>query len=118
MKNIEPSLRALRFLETVAEEHGLVRAAQRLGMSQSGASHALAGLEETLGIRLVARNTGGLRLSEAAVRLLPHVRQILASLDAVRDEVSGLAGLTTGGLRIAAVPRPGGPLLSPLIPGV
>ena len=88
----------------MAEENGLLRAAERLGISQSGASHALSVLEKSIGVRLAVRNAGNLQLSEAGRRLLPHAHRMLASLDAMRDEVSGLTGLTKGTLRIAATP--------------
>lgn len=115
MKMIEPSIRALRLLEALGDGSGLVRAAHRLAMSQSGASHTLAGLEKTIGAPLVVRDGSGLKLSETGRRVLPHVRQVLTSLEAMREEVSGLAGLQNGALRIAAVPSVAGAFLPRLI---
>jgi len=104
MKKIEPSLQALKLLSALASEGKLKRAARRLSMSQSAASHALSALETNLGAALFVRDPNGLKLSETAARLLPHVRKILDGLDAVRAEVSGLAHLQAGALRVAAVP--------------
>ncbi len=81
-----------------------MRAAQRIGLSQSAASHALAKFEQSLGTPVVSRERTGLRLSEAGLRLLPHINQMLRTLDAMRDEVSQLSGVQQGSLRIAAVP--------------
>jgi len=104
MKDFEPSWQALHLLAAMSEEQGLVRAAQRVARSQCAASHAIAKLERTLGVALVSRDRNGLRLSEAGMRLMPHVNQALRSLDAMREEVSQLAGVQSGALRIAAVP--------------
>jgi len=104
MKDFEPSWQVLHLLAAMSDEQGLVRAAQRIGMSQSAASHAIAKLQRTLGAALVSRDRGGLRLSEAGMRLMPHVNQALRSLDAMREEISQLAGVQNGVLRIAAVP--------------
>ncbi len=112
----EPSIRGLRLLAEVARGDGLVRSACQLGMSQSGASHTLAVLAETLGATLTTRETRrGLRLSETGVRILPHVQRILASVEALRHEIAGLTELREGHLRIAAVPSVGSTLLPRLI---
>ena len=39
----------------VAEERSFTRAAKRLGVSPSAMSHAIRGLEENLGVRLLSR---------------------------------------------------------------
>ncbi|MGD0976264.1 MAG: LysR family transcriptional regulator [Candidatus Korobacteraceae bacterium] len=104
MKKIEPSLQTLKLLAALATEGKLRKAARRLGMSQSAASHALSTLERNLSAALFVRNPNGLRLSETGTHVLPHVRKILDGLDAVRAEVSGLAHLQTGTLRVASVP--------------
>jgi DNA-binding transcriptional LysR family regulator len=104
MKYFEPSLKQLRLLLSVNEHKGLVRAARRMMLSQSAASHALAALEKSVGVTLVTRNRGTLQLTETGIRLLPHVRQICASITSIRTEISGVSGLQTGSLRVASVP--------------
>ena len=103
MKYLEPSLQQLRLLLSVSEHNGLVRAARRMRLSQSAASHALAALEKNLGLALVTRNRGTLKLTETANRLLPHMRQICTCLNAIRTEISAVSGLQTRSLRLAAV---------------
>ena len=115
MKYLEPSLQQLRLLLSVSEHNGLVRAARRMRLSQSAASHALAALEKNLGLALVTRNRGPLKLTETANRLLPHVRQICTCLNAIRTEISAVSGLQTGSLRLAAVPSLASTILPPLI---
>jgi DNA-binding transcriptional LysR family regulator len=41
----------------VAEERSFTKAAKRLNVSQSALSHAVRGLEEEVGVRLLARTT-------------------------------------------------------------
>jgi DNA-binding transcriptional LysR family regulator len=41
----------------VADERSFTKAAKRLGVTQSALSHAIRGLEEQVGIRLLARTT-------------------------------------------------------------
>jgi DNA-binding transcriptional LysR family regulator len=115
MKYFEPSLKQLRLLLSISEHKGLVRAARRMKLSQSAASHALATLEKNVGVALVTRDRGMLQLTETGKRLLPHVRQICASITSIRTEISGLSGLQTGSLRLAAVPSLASTILPPLM---
>ena len=105
MNKIEStSLQAYKLFSVIAEVGKLTKAARRLKMSQSGASHALKALETSLGVELFKRDREGLTLSETGTRLLPRVRNLLRDLDAICEEVSALANLQKGILRIAAVP--------------
>jgi DNA-binding transcriptional LysR family regulator len=115
MKYLEPSLQQLRLLLAVSEHKGLVRGARRMRLSQSAASHALAALEENVGVALVTRSQGTLQLTETGNRLLPHVRQICTSVNAIRAEISGVSGLQTGTLRVASVPSLASAILPPLM---
>ena len=107
MQKLEPAIRTLRLLDMIAQGLGLVQAAERIGMSQSAASHAVAALERLLGVQLFARGSGHLRLSRIGEQILPYVREILGSLDAIAEEVVSESGLQTGTLRIAVVPSIG-----------
>ena len=116
MNRIEStSLQAYKLFSMIAEAGKLTKAARRLKMSQSGASHALKALETSLGVELFKRDREGLTLSETGIRLLPRVRNLLRDLDAIREEVSALANLQTGILRIAAVPSVAATVLPQII---
>ena len=54
----------------VARERSFTRAAAQLGVSQSALSHAIRGLEERLGLRLLTRTTRSVAPTEAGARLL------------------------------------------------
>ena len=86
---------------TVARERSFTRAAAQLGVSSSALSHAMRGLEERLGVRLLTRTTRNVTPTEAGERLLdgigPHFDGIdaeLAALTALRDKPAGTVRLT------------------------
>jgi DNA-binding transcriptional LysR family regulator len=58
-------LSILSTLLEVAEERSFTKAAKRLGVSPSAISHAMRGLEERLGVRLLARTTRSVAPTEA-----------------------------------------------------
>ncbi|MGH8485236.1 MAG: LysR family transcriptional regulator, partial [Pseudomonas sp.] len=66
----------------VAQEQSFTRAAVRLGVTPSALSHSMRLLEERLGIRLLARTTRNVSLTEAGERLMryiaPHFEAIVA----------------------------------------
>lgn len=93
----------LYYLIIVARERSFTRAAAQLGISQSALSHAIRGLEERLGIRLLTRTTRSVAPTEAGEQLInairPHMDEIeleLLSLTDMRDKVAGNIRLTLG----------------------
>ena len=114
MKKFDPSIAALRLTLEIAKTGKLTTAASHLHISQSGASHALRVFEAQVGSALFLRDSEGLRLSEIGQRLLPYMEQVLANLDAIRIQAAGLSQLTSGSLRVAAVPS----LLAAFLPPI
>lgn len=95
-------LNDLLAFEAVARERSFTRAAAKLGMSPSALSHAMRGLEERLGVRLLARTTRSVAPTEAGERLLQSLRPALSGieegLEALRewrDNPSGTIRITT-----------------------
>lgn len=87
---------------TVARERSFTRAAGLLSMSPSALSHAMRGLEERLGVRLLARTTRSVAPTEAGEQLLrsltPALSEIhngLANLAEWREAPSGTVRITT-----------------------
>ena len=72
----------------IAETGSFAAAADALRLSQTAISHRMRKLEESLGVRLLARTTREITLTDAGRALLPHarsaVRQLAQSCDAVR----------------------------------
>jgi DNA-binding transcriptional LysR family regulator len=87
---------------TVARTRSFTRAAAELGFSPSALSHAMRGLEERLGVRLLARTTRSVAPTPAGERLLrsldPALAEVARGLSALADwrgEPSGRIRLTT-----------------------
>src|SRR5579862_3321716 len=97
----------------IAEERSFTKAAKRLGVSPSAMSHAIRGLEEDLGVRLLSRTTRSVAPTEAGERLLTRLRPALNDVQEVLDELSGLRDKPVGRVRLL-VPRVAGtPVLGP-----
>jgi DNA-binding transcriptional LysR family regulator len=84
----------------VAEERSFTRAAKRLGISQSALSHALRGLEERLGVRLLARTTRSVATTDAGERLLASVAPRLAEIEEEIAALNDLRAKPSGKIRI------------------
>ena len=84
----------------VAEHRSFRRAADLLGITRSTLSHAVRGLEDSVGARLLHRTTRSVSLTEAGERLLGRLDPLMSDLDAALEEVAGEQGHATGTLRI------------------
>src|SRR5438046_4973823 len=92
----------LAFL-AVGKERSFTKAAAKLGVSQSAISNTIRGLEERLGLRLLARTTRSVSPTEAGERLVqsigPRFEEIeteLAALSELRDKPAGTIRITAG----------------------
>jgi DNA-binding transcriptional LysR family regulator len=100
-------LRTLAVFFAVAEERSFTRAGKRLGVSPSAMSHAIRGLEEDLGVRLLSRTTRSVAPTEAGERLLMRLRPALNEVQDVLDDLSGLRDKPVGRVRLL-IPRVAG----------
>ncbi|MFT3779158.1 MAG: LysR family transcriptional regulator [Ottowia sp.] len=98
----KPTLADLRAFTAVAEHRSFRRAADLLGMTRSSLSHAIRGLEDGLGTRLLHRTTRSVSLTQAGERLLGRIDPLLHDLDAALQDVAGAHGQLQGQLRINA----------------
>lgn len=108
-------LRQLHLLVELEDCGSIMRAAERLYMSQSAATQALAELERILGMPLLERHARGSRLTPAGRALALAARGSLAGL---RDAAESLAAIRLGAvaaLRLGAIPAAAYALLSPLL---
>ena len=67
---VRDELSTLSAFLAVAEERSFTRAAKQLGVSPSALSHAIRGLEERLGVRLLARTTRSVAPTEAGEQFI------------------------------------------------
>jgi DNA-binding transcriptional LysR family regulator len=97
-------LPALAIFEAVASERSFRRAARRLGLSVSAVSHAINGLEQNMGVRLLARTTRSVAPTEAGNHLLEQLRPALASIAEAVESASASQDRISGTIRLT-VPR-------------
>jgi DNA-binding transcriptional LysR family regulator len=96
----KPTLTDLRAFMAVAEHRSFRRAADLLGLTRSSLSHAVRGLEDSLGARLLNRTTRSVSLTEAGERLLGRLDPLMSDLNAALEDVAGAQGHPLGTLRI------------------
>jgi DNA-binding transcriptional LysR family regulator len=75
-------LNLLRVFDAVMEERSVLRASQRVCLSQSAVSHALARLRETLDDELFIRTATGMQPTARALAMAPSIREAWKSLEA------------------------------------
>ena len=97
-----PTLRQLELLLALVSSQGIAGAGAKLGMSPSATSHALRALETALGTELIDRNASGVALTYTGEQVLPHVRDVFASLQLVQATALAGAQLKTGLLRLGS----------------
>ncbi|ALM83365.1 LysR family transcriptional regulator [Bordetella sp. N] len=85
---------------SVAELGSFRRAAEQLGIAPSAVSHAVSALEESLGVRLLARTTRSTRPTDEGARLLARVAEPFADIAAGLQEASEHDGPPSGPLRV------------------
>ena len=95
-------LGVLAAFAVVADERSFTRAAVRLGVSTSAISHSIRGLEERLGVRLLARTTRTVAPTDAGERLLARLGPALEEIESALTEVGRLREKPAGTIRLFA----------------
>lgn len=93
-------LSALATFFVVAEERSFTRAANRQGVSPSAVSHSMRTLEEEIGVRLLARTTRSVALTEAGEQLLGRLRPALVEVGETLEQISGRRDKAAGRIRL------------------
>lgn len=98
-----PSVHQLRLLLVVAEELHFGRAAARMFISQPALSQQIQALEERLGVSLIERGAGGVRLTPAGRAVAEESRAVVEGLDRLLRVADSHAGAITGRLRVGSL---------------
>ncbi|MCY1520986.1 HTH-type transcriptional regulator GbpR [compost metagenome] len=109
-------LRHLQLLAGIADLGSIQQAASHIGMSQPAATHALADIEDLLGVRLFERHARGMRPTRSGQLMAECARGMLTTLRASTDSVTALRQGATGYLRLGAIPAASGGLLAERLP--
>jgi DNA-binding transcriptional LysR family regulator len=95
-------LQAMTVFAAVAEAGGFAPVARKLKLSPSAVTRAVAELEERLGLRLLARTTRSVRLTEAGARFARDCRHIIAEIEEAEAAAVGAHGSVRGTLALTA----------------
>ena len=103
-----------RLLVAVADAGNISRAAEEIGMTQSGASQAIAQLEAALGFPVFTRERRYIGVTALGGQVVEHARNMLSQLNAIRELADESRGLNRGRIRLASFPS----VTSTLLPGL
>ena len=106
-------LNVLAAFLTVAQERSFTRAAKRLGVSPSALSHAIKGLEEQIGVRLLARTTRSVAPTDAGDQLIARLDPALADIRDALGQLAGLRDRPAGRVRLVVSPLAATMVLAP-----
>lgn len=106
-------LGALAALAAVAQDRSFSRAARRLGVSRSALSHAIAGLEERVGVRLLSRTTRSVATTYAGEQLLARLRPAMDDIEIAFAELRELRTHPAGRVRLVVSPLAARTVLAP-----
>lgn len=99
---MNPTLRQMRAFVALAKTGNFTLAAQSMHVTQSALSGLIKELEQTLGARVVDRNTRKIALTEIGRELFPLFSQMLDDLDGALTNIAEYTRLKKGVVRIAA----------------
>jgi DNA-binding transcriptional LysR family regulator len=101
----------LRTFFTLAQTGSFTACARRLHRTQSAVSHAMAKLEDLVGVPLLDRRSRELGLTEEGRRLYQACEQVFATLDAATEDLRRHSTLARGRLRLGATVEFGSSIL-------
>ncbi|MDX9670558.1 MULTISPECIES: LysR family transcriptional regulator [unclassified Pseudomonas] len=104
-----------RLVVAVADHGNITRAAERIGMTQSGASQALALMEETLGVQLFSRESRQTLPTAIGLPVIEQARLMLGALETIRQTVDSVRPMLRGTIRLASFPMVLASFLPPLL---
>jgi DNA-binding transcriptional LysR family regulator len=104
----------LEYVAAVTQHGSLRRASERLHISLPALSEAVTKLERELGVTLLDRRRSGARISRHGRDLLPHIVEVLESVDRLRS-AAGDDTSTTRLIRVGTVSAATSTLLVPAV---
>src|SRR3954447_10504008 len=96
--------RRVMVFRAVAHAQSFSRAAEQMSLTQPSVSHQIALLETEIGVRLLERGRGGLRLTDAGAVLLEHADRVAWRLELADTQLASFAGQRREHVRVGAFP--------------
>ena len=87
---------------TAVELGSFTRAAERLGLTQSGLTHMMNALEKEVGFPLLLRDRYGVRPTAAGERLLPAVQELMEANRRLEGQIAAQNNQKRENIRVAA----------------
>lgn len=110
------NLRTIGVFVRAVELQSFAAAAAVLGLTPSAVSKAVAALETSLGVRLLARTARGVSLTDKGARFHARCLIIVAELQAAERELASTRGVVRGRLRVALHTSPAFSHIVPNLP--
>jgi DNA-binding transcriptional LysR family regulator len=111
-------LGGISVLAAVVETGNFVRAAEALGLTQSGISRAVARLEARVGVRLLDRTPRAVSLTDEGRRFHTQVAPLLAALEEAASEAGEASHAVRGRLKVNVDPWFARLVLAPRLSGL
>jgi DNA-binding transcriptional LysR family regulator len=96
--------RRLLTFRAVAHARSFSRAAEQMSLTQPSVSNQITLLETEVGVRLLERGRGGLRLTDAGAVLLEHADDVAWRLELADTQLASFAGERREHVRVGAFP--------------
>ena len=100
---VKLSLAKFEIFSAVVELGSLTKAGEKLGLTQSAVSHAIASLESECGFSILNRGRSGIQLTSNGERILKYIREILKWNEEMVQEIANINGLEVGTVRIGTI---------------
>lgn len=110
------SLKQLRYFDALARLGHFGRAADHCAVTQPALSMQIQDLEQELGLKLVERRRGGIRLTGPGREIARRAAQILAGVRDLKDHAQHLAEGLSGTLQLGVIPSVAPYLLPRFLP--
>lgn len=104
-----------RLLVAVADNGSITAASERVGVTQSAASQAMAAMEANLGAQLFVREARQTLPTALGLQVIEQARVMLGALQAIRTTVDEARPMLRGTIRIASFPMVLAVFLPPLL---
>jgi len=93
---------SLRFIDVVAREGSIRKAADKLAITSTALNRRILQIEDEIGQPLFERLPGGVRLNTAGEIFIQHIRSQFADLARVQSQIADLSGIRRGHVQIAS----------------
>ncbi|KUJ87012.1 MAG: transcriptional regulator [Halomonas sp. 54_146] len=115
IRGADISIAQLRALLALAEAQSYTRAAERLGVSQSGVSHSMQALEKLLGGPLIIKSPEGLVPTALGELVITSARKVVGELQVLSQQVGQFHNEVDETLKVGVIPSALSGWLSPLL---